>query len=591
MGRFLNGKSIASKILGALVASNLLLGIFLTGFHVHQSRIEAEEKISGFRKDATDNEQRHLAELVEGATSIFRHYESLERKGGISHDDAVKASMALLSTIRYDDGRGYFWVNTMDEPVPRMVMHPMQPALDGTILDKPTFDVAWGRGENLFKAMVEVCKKDGKGVVEYAWPDPKDAKKILPKMSYVELFKPWNLVVGTGVYIDEIDTREAEMRSKVGQDLRTRLFHLLEMSLILMALLGFVSFLLARRLGARMEKISVQFAEISEGQGDLTRKIGDDSMDETGRIATSFDRFTMNLAKMLRGIRDEVEDLKKIAGEILASSSRSAEKTRDVGEQAGVVLGRVQEIGENVQQIARSLDTLTAGSSQVVSVIEEMRSTLQDIEQRCNDESRLATAANADSQRVRTVMDDLNQASHQISDVVGVISAIAKQTNLLALNATIEAARAGEAGKGFSVVAHEVKTLAVQTGKATKDIEGQIRNIQSRTTTALESIVAIMGSIEELDLVSHSIAETVRKETLIADNAVESSRRNSQAAASILNLVDRSVEHVKNVTIGLEAVSVSAKDSSREVEGVKGNAIELANVSSTIHDQIGRFKI
>ena len=121
----------------------------------------------------------------------------------------------------------------------------------------------------------------------------------------------------------------------------------------------------------------------------------------------------------------------------------------------------------------------------------------------------------------------LADAAQKIGDVVELIRTIAGQTNLLALNATIEAARAGESGRGFAVVASEVKSLAVQTAKATEEISGQIQSVQTSTTTAVEAIRRITSRMQEIDQVSSAVAAAVEEQ-----NAVTSAITHNVASAA-----------------------------------------------------------
>ena len=133
--------------------------------------------------------------------------------GAISEEAAKQRAISTLKRMRYDNGVGYLWINTTDRPTPKMIMHPVTPELDGQVLDAPQFNCALGRDENLFRAMVDICLQDGQGYVDYLWPKPTEEGTTdrQPKLSYVQLFEPWGWVVGTGLYIDDIE-RDAEER-------------------------------------------------------------------------------------------------------------------------------------------------------------------------------------------------------------------------------------------------------------------------------------------------------------------------------------------------------------------------------------------
>jgi methyl-accepting chemotaxis protein len=154
---------------------------------------------------------------------------------GIYVDDAIQ-------NIRYDNGTGYFWINDTTKPVPRMIMHPVSPELEGKVLDDPKFNTALGIKKNLVVAFMEVCEKDGAGFVDYVWSKPtaEGLKENMPKLSYVKLFKPLGWIVGTGVYIDSIDEAVAKKAREINRQVAGLIFLtlLLSASIITCAVKG-----------------------------------------------------------------------------------------------------------------------------------------------------------------------------------------------------------------------------------------------------------------------------------------------------------------------------------------------------------------
>lgn len=119
-----------------------------------------------------------------------------------------RETIDLIKALRYDEGTGYFWINDTGYPYPKMVMHPTKPELDGQLLDSPNYNVAMGKQQNLFQAMVEVCRAKGEGYVNYVWPKPSPKGLIpnVPKLSYVKQVTDWQWIVGNGIYLDDVET-------------------------------------------------------------------------------------------------------------------------------------------------------------------------------------------------------------------------------------------------------------------------------------------------------------------------------------------------------------------------------------------------
>jgi methyl-accepting chemotaxis protein len=147
----------------------------------------------------------------------------------------------IIGKMRYDNGTGYFWINDTKLPYPTMIMHATVPALNGKVLDNPKYNCAMGKEQNLFQAMVEVCNKSGEGFVDYIWDKPlKDGvKKDQPKLSFVKKFNKWGWVIGTGVYLDDINDEVAMLKYTSYQNLAMQLIVLFIAYVILYLVLQF----------------------------------------------------------------------------------------------------------------------------------------------------------------------------------------------------------------------------------------------------------------------------------------------------------------------------------------------------------------
>ncbi len=150
-----------------------------------------------------------IKELTETTWSLLGTYRERELNGELSRAEAQKRAMLRIHNLRYGpEKKDYFWINDM---VPRMVMHPYRPDLDGK-------DVSHFQDENgkyLFVEFVKVVQKQGAGYVDYLWQWKDDASKISPKMSYIKGFEPWGWIIGTGIYIDDVRAEISAIRIKL----------------------------------------------------------------------------------------------------------------------------------------------------------------------------------------------------------------------------------------------------------------------------------------------------------------------------------------------------------------------------------------
>lgn len=196
-------------------ARNLLDAIVLNVENEYNSLVFHEKAMLEIRKNERKNIVSISIAVIDG---LYR--KTLDKS--LSTEQAKADVIHIIESMRYDKGAGYLWINDMGRPIPKMIMHPTLPALNGKVLDDPTFNCALGIKQNLFQAFVDVCRSRGQGYVDYLWPKPvKDGLTAeQPKISYVSLFTPWDWVVGTGVYIDDIEADKEKKRAAILSELR-----------------------------------------------------------------------------------------------------------------------------------------------------------------------------------------------------------------------------------------------------------------------------------------------------------------------------------------------------------------------------------
>ena len=204
----------------------------------------------------------------------------------------------------------------------------------------------------------------------------------------------------------------------------------------------------------------------------------------------------------------------------------------------------------------------------------ELEKSIAEITQRLIQAAAVARSAVTETQTTNNKIGELAQAVQKIGDVVKFIKDIAEHTNLLALNATIKAARAGSAGKGFAVVATEVKSLAVQTAKATEEISAQIAEIECSTGGSVDAIRQVTKRIQEIDEYASEIAASVghqREATSEISQNVVSAASGTNVVSSTLAEVARSITQTgssaTNVLEAAHAVEAAATNLRDKVEG------------------------
>jgi signal transduction histidine kinase len=165
--------------------------------------------IPGFEAAMMERKQETIRELTRTAWSILEHYHRLESAGEISREEAKAHTRDAIRELRYgDESKDYFWI-TDRQPV--MIMHPYRPDLDGRDLS----DFRDPDGKAMFVEFVRATNASGEGFVDYRWQWKDDSLRIVPKLSYVRLFQPWDWIIGTGIYIEDVreEIRRMETRA------------------------------------------------------------------------------------------------------------------------------------------------------------------------------------------------------------------------------------------------------------------------------------------------------------------------------------------------------------------------------------------
>lgn len=493
-----------------------------------------------------DQVSTKLEQLTEVPVSILAgHYEDYQNGLYETEEQAMDAALKAIEALRYDDGGNYYFILDYNTNI---VMHPIKPDLNGQDMSKSTDK----EGTPLFTEMTDVVKADGEGTVDYVWEKPGETE-VQPKSSYVVGFEPWHLIVGTGVYVDDVVATKSTLTRNV-----------LLITFIVFILVFVMIFIVIKSINQAMKRIMRVSGQIANK--DYSEQIDLERDDELGKIAKSFNFAIENVKSMVTEIDGSItivtengKHLNEYVEELEYSVSEAAAETESVS-------ASITETATSAVNISNMVDEIQFAVESVATRATEGATTTADVSSRALDLKdnavQASEKANEIYENVKVMMEEAiekSKAVEQINMLSNAILDITNQTNLLALNASIEAARAGEAGRGFAVVADEISKLADQSSRTVTEIQGVVEEVHEAVThlcDASEHILdfvdkEVKGDYEKLVSVSEQYNDDASTFNSIM---MDLSATSEELHASMSSIAEITVEMTEALSLGSESV-------------------------------------
>lgn len=529
--------------------------------------------------------ETRIKNIVQAAYNVVKESYADFNNGKVDEQTAKQQAAQILRNMRYDSNMtGYIWINDYDGI---MIMHPAKPELQGTNV----LGMADKKGFKPFVAFVDVAKSPGEGVVRYYWPKP-NVSDPQPKISYVIGFEPWKWVIGSGVYVDDLQAFKNTFALKI---------------LLVLSLLIFLSillvFLIIRPMNRGLNSIDAHLRKLTSY--DLSEEKLLEQNDEIGAISHAIAAMTSDLRELVVSIK---EDEKK-SNENLVEIETSLEAMRNHSMNMAITTGDLytgsteqadstSSSNEKVKAIVTEINTIDLDIADNRSLTNKAAQLVVKCDESLHYQVKKMEDNKASSITTLEAVGKLSEKSKEIGEVLTAIRSIAGQTNLLALNASIEAARAGESGKGFAVVAEEVRKLAEESAVSAGYISTIIDDIQlniSKTAKEMDmtsqniqdeesALMGTIGIFNDIASVVNQIEQNIEAIAHSSNKVNENARKVAETIKDIAGISEKTVA-------GTEQLAVSSLEASNEIDSIS-EAIKRLNLQmKEMGNSIEKFKI
>ncbi|MBE7213640.1 methyl-accepting chemotaxis protein [Shewanella benthica] len=549
----LRNKLLLFALLPFLVA---ILSLISVSYYFEQASLKKE--VVTFRTQLINERKQQIKEATEIAAGIVTYQLSLKSLGNVNQ---------ALRNIRFGSA-GYFYIYDSQG---KNIVHGLKPEFEG----ENKIDLIDSRGTKILVGLLNAAKY-GDGNYSYFYQKPGTSQQI-EKIGFTMMLPNTDWMLGTGVYIDDIDKVVENYKITATKQMRDKSIGILIIAFILTGITAFLIIFAAQRIVVPIKNMADNLNDIAKGEGDLTRRLSIKGEDEIAQLGCSFNLF--------------VEKLQFIIGDVASATGKMKLAALNINEQTKVMSGQLINHNNETDQVVTAINEMSATASEVAQntslVADATLAATSDVAkaQECVDRSLTEVSSlmlkidNAASN-----VKSLSEQSKKINSVLSVIGSIAEQTNLLALNAAIEAARAGEQGRGFAVVADEVRNLASRTQACTLEINEMLSQLHSLVSQAVKNMDDSQRSCSRTVDSSRAISKSLGSVTSAVSSINDMSTQIATAAteqSSVTEEINRNVFAIKEIVNDLLHSSEDADKISQTVSQQGGTLSKL----------VGQFKI
>ena len=591
--------SIKTLLVGIIIGATLITAIGLETFSVRNTLANNELQKEQYGQRLLEDIQAQQQYEVELAWSVINQIYEKQVSGEYSEAQAKELAADMVRNLRFNDGKGYFWIDTVDGT---NVVQLGDANVEGTNRYNDS-DI----DGNYYIQDIIAAAKQGGGYAFFSFPKPGETVAT-PNMSYSMLFEPYGWVIGTAVWIDSIDELKAGYEEEAHQAMKKTIYQLVIFITILVILLAAFAIFIGNKIANPIIHITDEIERMATGDfsnKETRAKAAIKNKSEIGQMVVAETTLQANIRGLMENINDtiafvssESQELMKISNQAADASEMVAENCTEVAgncnNQMDVVNSANSEVGMLVNKVSEFLETLALFQSEIEHTNDAAATGRTDILDVVNQMNTIESAVKDTSSVIMALEEQLGK----IGSIVNTISEIANQTNLLSLNASIEAARAGEAGRGFAVVASEISNLADESNDATAQIAEMITSIQESSKEAVSAMEKGLESVAQGTKVVNYSGETFK---LIVERITDISKQAEVMQGIVQELSDGTdnvknyfgaIDHMScNVADATSNVSAASQEQAASAQEIYAASQRLTKKIEELNDIIHKFKI